>query len=139
MQRLFFPLLLGCLSFAFGCSDSDGPTVSTDAVGTYDATRFLITANGVTIDELSEGVTVTITLTADSATSGLLSVPAAGGAPLSLAGTWSQHRDTVSFHGPVDTFLERLPFRLAPGGLEGDGTVGPGRIQITLTRRAGTS
>jgi len=139
VQHPRFSLLLVCLSIALGCSDSNGPTASSNAVGTYVATSFETTANGVTVDQFNEGVTLTITLSADSTTTGQLFVPAASDEPLSLAGTWSQHRDTVSFHGPVDTFLQRLPFHLASGALEGDGIVGPGRIRVTLTRRGGTS
>jgi hypothetical protein len=130
ITRCFLVLLAATLA----CSGSISSSSQLNPVGVYSATRFTTTANGVTIDQLAEGVTLTITLAANGTTMGALTVPAAGSVPLDLTGTWTRDGDVVTFHHATETFLDALPFRLIGDQLEAEGLVGPGVIRVTLSR-----
>jgi hypothetical protein len=135
MQRHAVRLLvLLAVGPVLACSDSSTPTSPPDPVGGYSATEFTTTANGVTVDQLAEGVTLTLTLAADGSTGGALFVPAAGQSPLDLTGTWTRKGTTVTFHHPLQTFLDVLPFDLVDKQLTAEGQVGPNFIRVTLSR-----
>jgi hypothetical protein len=124
-------LLLGT---TLACSDYTAPSEQPSPVGAYSATQFTTTVNGVTTDQLAEGVTITLTLAADGTTSGSLTVPAASSVPLDLTGTWTRSAGVITFHHATQTFLDVLPFTLAGSQLHAEGPVGPGVIHVTLVR-----
>ncbi len=126
--------LLLLLGATLACSESTSPSNHPSPVGVYSASQFTTTANGVTVDQLAEGVTLTITLAADGTTSGTLTVPAAGSVPLDLTGTWTRDSGVVTFHHATQSFLDVLPFQLIGDQLEAEGIVGPGVIRVTLSR-----
>lgn len=134
MKRLFATLLLLpalIASPACGDYDSTGPAEPT---GTYSATQFTTTANGVTVDQLAQGVTLTITLSPDGMIAGSIVVPSTGTPPLTLNGTWSRRGTEIAFHGSPLTFLDSLPFRLTSSQLQGDGAAGPTTFHLILRR-----
>src|SRR5512140_228965 len=84
---------------------ADDPNVPPAGVpGAYHATTFALSSAGQTVNLLSLGASVSMTLAEDHTTTGRLLVPAAlaGGTAVdeSLAGTWRQGNDTVYFAGP---------------------------------------
>jgi len=96
--------------------------------------RRTTSANGVTVDQLAEGVTVAINLAPDGTTTGGLVVPAAGSDTVDLAGRWSLRGDRVTFDQSADTFIRRLPFQVSTNQLRAEGTFGPTTIRVTLSR-----
>jgi hypothetical protein len=135
MQRqLITCCLLILLGATLACSESTSPSSHPNPVGLYSASQFTTTANGVTVDQLAEGVTLTITLAANGTTTGTLTVPAAGSGALDLTGTWTRDGGVVTFHHATQTFLDVLPFQLVGDQLEAEGLVGPGVIRVTLSR-----
>lgn len=135
MQRsLIAPSLLLLLGTTLACSDYTAPSEQPSPVGAYSATQFTTTANGVTTDQLAEGVTISLTLAAEGTTSGSLNVPAASSVPLDLSGTWTRRSGVITFHHATQTFLDVLPFTLVGNQLHAEGLVGPGVIHVTLVR-----
>jgi hypothetical protein len=131
LARLFGLLIL---SPAVACSDYTSAPNPPEGVGSYAATTFTTTANGVTQDQLALGVTLTLTLAADGTTAGSLLVPAASDTPVDLAGTWSRAGTVVTFHHATPTFIDVLPFDLQGRTLVAAGTVGTNVIRVTLSR-----
>lgn len=116
------------------CSDgSSAPTIP-DPVGAYTASEFTTTANGITTDELAEGVTLTLRLAEDGTTSGALNVPRASDEPVDLGGSWTRVGSTITFSHPLQTFIDKLAFTLDGNRLLAEGLVGPNFIHVTLTR-----
>jgi hypothetical protein len=116
------------------CSESTSSPSLVDPAGVYSAIEFTATFNGMTVDELAEGVTLTITLAADGTTSGSLFVPVAGPNPVDLTGTWSRHGSVVTFQHATQTFIDVLPFEFSGDRLTAEGVVGPGTIRVILSR-----
>jgi hypothetical protein len=118
------------------CSDSTAPS---PLIGSYFASSFMTTENGVTTDQLAAGASVDIALAADGTTTGELFIPASstgGGGDFvrDLAGTWTQIRETVGFQHTADTFIRDMPFTIVGSTLVGDQTFGPTRVQLTLAK-----
>lgn len=129
------PTLLAVLSFLVvsGCDDSTGPDRE-NVAGTYTATTFTTTTGGVTTDQLDEGASLDIVLSANGTTTGTLVAP--GGSPSeSMAGSWSLSGNTVTFSQPADTFVNDMSFQVVGNTLQGDETFSGTRIQVTLTRQ----
>lgn len=116
------------------CSDASSAPNSSDPVGVYMASEFTTSANGITTDQLAEGVTLTLRLAEDGTTSGALSVPSASDAPVDLGGSWTQVGSTVTFQHPLQTFIDKLAFTLDGNHLSTEGLVGPNLIHVALTR-----
>jgi len=120
---------------SLACRGSDHPLEPVEVTGTYTASEFITSLTHLTVDQLDEGVTLTITLAADGSTEGALVVPAAGGEPVDLRGTWVRQGSVVTFHLPAsDTFLDSLPFQVEDRRLVGNGVVGGTTFHITLVR-----
>ena len=131
------------------CSDDDplGPedVEREDLVGTFEATTFTVTQQGVAVNLLAVGADVEISLRADGTTAGRLFLPQADddGSDLdeSLAGTYTFDEGTrrVVFDQAADTFLRDLTLtavRTSRGiALEGTEDFGDGMVEIVLTRR----
>ena len=130
------PILLAALSLlavGVACDDSTDPDRD-DVVGTYTATTFTTTTGGVTTDELDEGASLDIVLSANGNTTGSLVAP--GGSPtLSMAGSWSLSGNTVTFSQPADSFVRNMSFQVSGNTLMGDETFSGTRIQVILTRQ----
>ena len=122
------------LASLLACSDSATAPRPGDPSGVYSASEFTTRADGVTSDQLAEGVTLTLRLAEDGTTSGMLSVPAASDTPVDLTGTWTRAGATITFAHPLETFLEKLVFTLNGDRLSADGVVGPNFVHVTLTR-----
>lgn len=137
MRRLRTFAIAAGLTVAAGlvsCTEGTAPMESPDPTGTYTATRFTIVFQGDTIDELGQGVTLSLTLSADSSTTGTLFVPVAGNGPATLIGRWSRSGTSVTFSQTPESFLDHLTFAFAGDELYATGTVGPGDFSVTLTR-----
>lgn len=126
--------LLAVLVASQACNGYHNAVAPVEPEGTYVATEFTTTVNGVTVDRLAEGVTLTITLNPDGTTTGSLQVPIAGTDPVDLSGTWSFNGNVVTFVQPAVTFLTFLEFEVTANRLHGEGTVGPTTFRLTLTR-----
>lgn len=132
MRKPVFLAVLGLLVVS-GCDDSTGPDRE-DIAGTYTATTFTTTTGGVTTDELDDGASLDIVLSANGNTTGSLVAP--GGSPtLSMAGSWSLSGNTVTFSHQADSFVRNMAFQVSGNTLVGDETFSGTRIQVTLTRQ----
>ena len=109
--------------------------------GSYAATSFLVTPNGEpTVDVLGRGGSLTITIAADSTTTGLLSLPAGvlspQGGTASMAGKVSNRGDgTFRFEQPTEeTFIEALVWQQFTGALVSTSFLSNTQFQITLRK-----
>lgn len=125
-------ITLVAVAATFACGGEVAAPTTPAVVGTYTATTFTLTRDGTTLDELAEGVSLTITLAPDGTTSGSLDVPELP--PISMAGTWSVKGDTVTFSQPVETFVRATPWRVTPGQLEGERGSERLTLRVILTR-----
>ena len=136
------PLLALALSLG-GCTVQVTPPTIADMAGSYAATTFTTSANGMTQDRLAAGASVTLTLTPSRTTTGRLYVP--GGADdgsdldADLRGTWSLGGylgNTVTLSHAADTFLRDMDFIFYSGdrSLRGEGTFGSSTVRVILER-----
>ena len=108
--------------------------------GSYAATSFLVTPAGQpTVDVLAKGGALSITIAADSTTTGLLSLPAGvlspQGGTASMVGIVSQRGDgTFRFEQPADTFIEALVWQQFTGALVSTSFLSNTQFQITLRK-----
>lgn len=129
-----------CLALgSAGCGDDDSfsPTVETVA-GSYTATTFTLESPVGTVDLLTLGATVSVTLAEDGTTTGTLFVPGGNedGSDLdaSLEGTWTLSGSTVSFSQSEDTFIRDVDFAASPNRLTGEGSFDDGILLLVLTK-----
>ena len=136
---------------AIGACDDDDPPAGPDpieeseVVGSYEATLFELTADGITVDLLEEGAELTLTLAADGTTTGQLFVPEGGeeGEDLdeALDGTWTfdEEAATVEFTQDADTFVRDVTFDAVrvDGGirLDAEETSDEGTVAVQLTQQ----
>lgn len=122
--------------FTAACDSINDPDIS--PVGTYGATTFVTTTNGVSTNHIANGSTIVITLASGGTTSGQMHFVASGGDPAfdaNLAGTWTRSGSTVTFDHAADTFIKDMPFIYTVLSMSGDMTLTSGtRIQLTLSR-----
>ncbi|MEO8452023.1 MAG: hypothetical protein ABI647_19690 [Gemmatimonadota bacterium] len=134
-------LLLGAV---VGCSDS--PLEPADVVGTYNASEFTVTLNGVPRDVLALGGLVTIVLNSDGTTTGRFTTPAVAGlstVPVdeSMEGTYTlQSSDRVRFVQAASTLITDLFFvyHRGPATLNGSfsfGAPNTGQVVLVLTKQ----
>lgn len=121
-----------------GCRSSTEPAPIT---GTYTATTFRITpTGGNSINVLTQGGALSLTITSTNATSGVLTLPASvtGDAALteSMAGTASRVGNTVRFQQSADTFVRDLVWTVNGNTLQANNQVvgGTASFAIVLTR-----
>lgn len=154
-DRRHSPLTIGLAALLVvgltACDDDDGgtttdpdPIARADVVGSYEATTFSATTNGVTTDLLADGAELTITLSADGRTTGRLLVPGGdeGGSDLDadLSGTWTFDDDAeeIEFDQAADTFIRDVVFLAQRAGgtvrLRAEDTFGPTTIEVVLER-----
>jgi hypothetical protein len=126
---------LGLVVLASGCGDDNSFTPTPESVaGSYYATTFLATQNGITADLLELGGSIDINLARDGLVTGHLFVP--NSFDLDLEGTWHLNGTVVTFDMPnVDTFVRDVPFTVGTNTLSGDRTSNGTRVQLVLTRR----
>lgn len=134
-----------CVAFLPGCSDPSGPApVSPPALqlaGSYAASTFIVERpHHLPVDVLANGGNLTLTIAADSTTSGILFAPTGiSGNPsitVSMAGTATLAGTTVTFFQPEETFVRRLPWSLSDSTLSvSHAGVGTTVFTIVLTRR----
>ena len=132
-------LLAALASTAVVAACADDPNVPPSGVpGQYRATTFSSSAGGPTVDLLTLGASLTMTLDPDHTTTGRLVVPAAvsggNGVDESLAGSWRQSNDTVYFDGPADTFVRDVPFVIRGAALEALYITPGGEVRVTLNK-----
>ena len=128
------------LALASAC-ENDVSIESDVLAGSYAATSFLVTTFGQpTIDVIAKGGSLTITIAADSTTTGLLSLPAGvlspQGGTASMAGKVIQRADgTFKFDQPAeDTFIEALVWQQFTGALVSTSFLSSTQFQITLRK-----
>lgn len=128
--------MLGCAELAFG---PEGNTVA----GTYSSTRFVTTSTtGQTTDQHAAGSFLGLVLSTTGATDGLLHIAASGADPAfdaSMAGTWTQSGNQITFTQTADTFVRDTPFtaQLGPNNrwqLVTDRVFSGIRVEMTLTQ-----
>ena len=109
--------------------------------GNYVATSFLVTPNGQpTVDVISKGGSLAITIAADSTTTGILSLPAGvlspQGGTASMAGRVTQRvNGAFRFTQPTeDTFIEQLDWQQFTGALVSTSFISNTQFQITLRK-----
>src|SRR5262245_10989209 len=121
-----------------GCG-SDDP-ISPVPTGTYTATTFQVTPDGqAAINVLSQGGTLTVTLSGDNSVAGQLHLPASLlGTELTanLTGTVAVSGNTVVFHQTTDTFVRDLTWTVGTNTLSvTNQRAGAATFTITLTRQ----
>ncbi len=127
--------------FALACSSDDGLSPSALA-GTYSATTFTIVGNVDTTDVLAAGGELTLSLFANGATSGQLTVPASttgsGDFTATMVGTYAVSGRTVHFSQGADTFVRDMAFTVVGSGavlsLAGSATFSDTTVNVMLTR-----
>ena len=132
--------VLPALALAAACEND--VSIDPDVLaGSYAATSFLVTQSGQpTVDVIAKGGSLTITIGADSTTTGLLSLPAGvlspQGGTASMAGRVTQRADgTFKFEQPAeDTFIEVLVWQQFTGALVSTSFVSNTQFQITLRK-----
>jgi hypothetical protein len=140
VRRLLAAALLAS-SLSAGCNGVDAPIFETqNIVGSYTATRFLVTPTGKpAIDVLAQGGTLNIAITASSQTTGALTMPAGVFGPdavnQSMAGTVQQSGYTVVFVQNASTFVRAVQWLAGGGTIQTDVNDGSARIEVTLTRQ----
>lgn len=145
--RKLSPVALAAVILLAACSDDpEGPDLTTaDLVGEYAAEAgvagavFSTTEAGETVDWLTRGGSLTITLEATNTTEGHLFVPEAeedgSDFEANLAGTWTLSGDTVRFSHNADTFVRDMPFVYRDGRLEGERTFDETLVRVVLVKR----
>jgi hypothetical protein len=137
--RLLAPAL--ALVAVFGCGGSDDPvSVSPVPTGTYTATTFQVTPDGQSaINVLSQGGTLTVTLSGTNSVSGQLRLPASiAGTELvaNWTGTAVVTGNTVVFPQGVDTFVRDLTWTVGTNTISvTNQRAGAATFTITLTRQ----
>jgi hypothetical protein len=139
LRRLAIALLPGL--FLVSACENDVSIESDVLAGSYAATSFLVTPTGQpTVDVIAKGGSLTITIAADSSTTGLLSLPAGvlspQGGTASMAGQVSQ-RPNGSFRftqSAEDTFIEQLDWQQFTGALVSTSFISNTQFQITLRK-----
>lgn len=135
--RTPFPTLLVVIPLLLGAcgTDATGPV---SVVGQYTAVTFQTVQSTDTSDLLAGGSSLTITLMADSTTTGQLYVPAAlnNGTPLnaSMEGTYTLANGVVTFSQAADTFVRDMAFTVSGKTLLGNQDFGGTTIIVVLTR-----
>jgi len=122
---LFAAIALGA------CNESPNRPTEPRLEGTYAATTFTIVTADSVFDELTEGVSVALTLHSDGTTTGSLVVP---DALTDLAGQWDTASDTLRLHLATPSILARIPFGIVPNRLVGDLELQLGTFHLTLTK-----
>ena len=128
------------LAFASACKND--VSIEADVLaGSYAATSFLVTQSGQpTVDVIAKGGSLTITIAADSTTTGLLSLPAGvlspQGGTANMAGIVIQRADgTFRFDQPAaDTFIEALVWQQFTGALISTSFISNTQFQIALRK-----
>ena len=127
---------VGALVQVAGCDSSTDPSIE-DVAGSYSASAFVTTTNGVNTDELSRGATLTLVLSPSGSVTGHLHIPADASNPTldaDMAGTWALSRRVVTFTQSADTFIRNMLFQFVNGTLNGNAVFGGMRVQLLLDR-----
>jgi hypothetical protein len=126
-----------CVTSLTSCSNAIDPTPS--PVGSYVATTLTLIDGGQSIDLLSQGGSLTLTLESGGNTSGRLFAPAGGdnGQDLdeNLAGTWSQTGNTIRFSQSADTFIRDTSWTVEGSTLRTSFTLGSTTVNAVLTKQ----
>ena len=140
LRRLGRLVLVPVLVLASAC-ENDLSIESDVLAGSYAATSFLVTPNGQpTVDVIAKGGSLTITIAADSTTTGLLSLPAGAlspqGGTANMAGRVTQLADgSFRFdHSTDQTFIEQLAWQQFTGALVSTSFISNTQFQITLRK-----
>lgn len=135
--------LLTGMAALLAISSCSNPVRPEDLVGAYRATTLLLAVNGVTIDLLAQGATLTIELKSDGTTTGEFIAPAVPGVSdavnASMAGTYRVLGEKVKFDQAANTIIADLYFIVDGRELRatysfGDG-VTRGLFTFVLTRQ----
>ena len=128
-------------AFAVASACSTDVSIEPDVLaGSYAATSFLVTPSGQpTVDVIAGGGTLSITIAADSTTTGLLSLPAgllsAQGGTASMAGRIVRRADgSFRFDQPEPTFVNQLIWQQFTGALVSTSFLSNTQFQITLRK-----
>jgi hypothetical protein len=129
--------LLLAASLATSCMTE--PSAPQSVAGSYSATRLRFTQTGLaTVDALSAGATIAMTLLEDGTTSGGLVIPAAlndGVAEtLDLTGTFQYTSGVVTFSHTSDTFIRDVPWTAGTNTLVTTATAGGIQYDVILTK-----
>lgn len=127
---------IGALALVAGCDSSTAPSTQ-DVAGSYNASAFVTTTNGVNTDQLSRGATMTLVLAPGGSVTGHLHIPADASSPTldaDMAGSWALSGRIVTFTQSADTFIRNMSFAFVNNTLNGDAVFGSTRIQLLLGR-----
>ncbi len=133
-------LVLMALVIAMACGGTNDPGFLTmsDVAGAYQATTFESEDSSGTVDQLGQGATIQVTLTANGTTTGELFIPggAVGGGDFvaDLAGTWTLTGPLVRLVHSSDSFLRDVGLLYADGQMAGERTSRGITIRVVLTR-----
>ena len=124
------------------CSTSctASPTAAVSPIGTFATIAFTIVDDAGSHDLLKDGARLELTLAAGGSVSGALEIPEGPSGTdalmASMAGTWTQHGNVLTFDQPADTFVRDTPFILRSSNrIEADKVFGGSRVLLTLRRQ----
>jgi len=139
LRRLRLLALVPGLVLASACENS--VSIDPDVLaGNYVATSFLVTPTGqAPIDVLAQGGSLTISIAADSTTTGLLSLPAGvlspTGGTADMAGTITRLSDgTYKFNQSANSFIKQLTWQQFTDALVSTTFLSNTQFQITLRK-----
>jgi hypothetical protein len=120
------------LTLAVACESSTEPR--SRYAGVWEATTFTSTEGSVTTDQLAQGASLILVLSASGSVSGVLDMPN-DNVNEDMTGTWTLNGSTITFSQSADTFVRDMPFTVQNNNtLVGDATFSGVRVQVTLTR-----
>jgi hypothetical protein len=139
LRRFSLLALIPVLALASACADR--VTIVGDVIpGTYTATSFRLTPDGQPmIDVLAKGGSMTLTVAADNALTGLLSLPAGvvtpNAATADMAGVLVQKADgNYRFDQVANTFIKDLTWQQFTDAFVSTSYIGGVQFQITLRK-----
>jgi hypothetical protein len=139
LRRFRRHTLLPALALAVSCENS--VSIDPDVLaGNYVATSFVVTPAGqAPIDVLAKGGSLTITIAADSSTTGLLSLPAGvlstTGGTADMAGSITRLIDgSYKFNQVANSFIKQITWQQFTDALVSTTFVSNTQFQITLRK-----
>ncbi len=139
IQRAAILIFAAAVSGSCGTDGACACSPPETIVGTYHATRLRFTPNAQsTVDALTAGSTLNLTLSSNGTTSGTLFVPASLNngvqATYDLAGTY-QSGTYITFSQSADTFIRDVNWTWQGHTLVTTGTAGGVQYDVVLTRQ----
>ena len=140
VRRISVLAFSGAVLLGAACSDDDptGPSAK-QVAGSYVATKFTASGQGVDIDVLAQGGSLSMTFAANGTLTGHVTVPGTGiedDVDEDFSGEWKIDGGEVEIEElSSDSVVEDLKFSVVGNTLVADRTIDNVRVQVTLTKQ----